>query len=41
MNNNNVTSFGSPLQCGPFLQDTQWTVTVPNGFPFHMPNGQS
>lgn len=40
LNPNNVTSFGSPLQCGPFLQDTQWTVTVPNGFPFHMPNGQ-
>jgi hypothetical protein len=36
----NVTSFGSPLQCGPFLEDTQWTVTVPNGFPFHLPNGQ-
>ncbi|MFZ0687593.1 MAG: carboxypeptidase regulatory-like domain-containing protein [Terriglobales bacterium] len=40
MNPNNVTSFGSPLQCGPFLQDTQWSVTVPSGFQFHMPNGQ-
>src|ERR1035438_3418515 len=40
MNQNNVTSFGTPLQCGPFLEDTQWNVTVPNGFPFHMPNGQ-
>lgn len=40
MNPNNVTSFGTPTQCGPFLQDTQWTVTVPTGFHFHMPNGQ-
>jgi hypothetical protein len=39
INQNNVTSFGSPLQCGPFEQDTQWSVTVPTGFPFHMPNG--
>jgi hypothetical protein len=39
MNPNNVTSFGTPTQCGPFLQDTQWTVTVPKGFNFHMPNG--
>jgi carboxypeptidase family protein len=35
-----TTSFTTPTQCGPFLQDTQWTVTVPNGFKFHMPNGQ-
>jgi hypothetical protein len=34
-----VTSFGNPLQCGPFLEDTQWSVTVPAGFQFHMPNG--
>jgi hypothetical protein len=40
MNPNNVTSFGVPTQCGPFLQDTQWNVTVPAGFQFHMPNGQ-
>jgi len=40
MNPNNVTSFGTPTQCGPFLQDTQWSVTVPAGFQFHMPNGQ-
>ncbi len=40
MNPNNVTSFGTPTQCGPFLQDTQWSVTVPSGFQFHMPNGQ-
>jgi hypothetical protein len=40
MNPGNVTSFGTPTQCGPFLQDTQWTVTVPSGFKFHMPSGQ-
>jgi hypothetical protein len=39
MNPSNVTSYGAPTDCGPFLEDTQWTVTVPNGFPFHMPNG--
>jgi len=36
----NVTSFGGPATCGPFLQDTQWSVKVPSGFPFHMPNGR-
>jgi len=35
----NVTSFGSQATCGPFLEDTQWSVTVPSGMPFHMPNG--
>jgi hypothetical protein len=40
LNPNNVTSFGTPTQCGPFLEDTQWTVTVPKGFQFHMPSGQ-
>jgi len=35
----NVNSFGSPATCGPFLEDTQWSVTVPTGYPFHMPNG--
>ena len=40
LNPNNVTSFGSPLQCGPFLEDTQWNVTVPSGFQFHTPQGQ-
>ena len=39
-NQNYVTSFGSPTQCGPTVEDTQWSVTVPPGFPFHMPNGQ-
>ncbi|GAC1430936.1 MAG: hypothetical protein NVS1B11_05430 [Terriglobales bacterium] len=36
----NVTSFNSPATCGPFLEDNQYSVTVPNGFPFHLPNGQ-
>ncbi len=40
LNPNNVTSFGTPTQCGPFLQDTQWSVTVPQGYQFHMPSGQ-
>jgi Carboxypeptidase regulatory-like domain len=39
LNQNNVTSYGTPTQCGPFLEDSQWTVTVPNGYNFHMPNG--
>jgi len=40
LNAANVTSYGTPTTCGPFLQDSQWTVTVPPGFKFHMPNGQ-
>jgi hypothetical protein len=35
----NVSSFGAPGTCAPFLEDNQFTVTVPNGFNFHMPNG--
>jgi hypothetical protein len=35
----NVNSFGSPANCGPTVEDTQWSVTVPTGCPFHMPNG--
>ena len=37
----NVTSFGSQASCGPFLEDNQYSVTVPNGFNFHLPNGQT
>jgi hypothetical protein len=33
-----VTSFGSQASCGQFLEDNQYTVTVPQGFRFHMPN---
>jgi len=39
MDPNNVSSFGSPGTCGPFQEDNQFTVNVPNGFQFHMPNG--
>jgi hypothetical protein len=35
----NVNSFGEPATCGPTSEDTQWSVTVPTGFPFHMANG--
>ncbi len=35
----NVNSFGAPYNCGPTVEDTQWSVTIPNGFPFHLPNG--
>jgi hypothetical protein len=34
-----VTSFGTPATCGPTLEDTQWSVTIPSGMNFHMPNG--
>jgi Carboxypeptidase regulatory-like domain len=35
-----VTSYGNPATCGQFLEDNQYSVTVPNGFNFHLPNGQ-
>ncbi|MGA8270932.1 MAG: carboxypeptidase regulatory-like domain-containing protein [Candidatus Sulfotelmatobacter sp.] len=35
----NVNSYGSPATCGPTVEDSQWSVTVPSGFQFHMPNG--
>jgi hypothetical protein len=41
LNPNNVTSFGTPTSCGPTVEDTQWSVTVPNGFLFHLPSGQT
>jgi len=34
-----VSSFGAPGTCAQFLEDNQFTVTVPNGFNFHMPSG--
>jgi Carboxypeptidase regulatory-like domain len=40
-NPGNVTSFGAPATCGPFLEDNQYSVTVPSGFTFHLPNGQA
>ncbi len=44
-NPNSVSSYGTPASCGPFLEDNQFTVTLPasngsllpNGF--HLPNG--
>jgi hypothetical protein len=41
INSANVTTAGSPSNCGPFLEDSQYAVTVPNGFAFHLPNGQT
>ena len=39
-NPGNVSSYQSPgATCGPTSEDAQWSVTVPTGFPFHMPNG--
>jgi len=37
---NAVTSYGGPSTCNQFAEDNQFSVTVPNGFNFHMPNGQ-
>ncbi len=39
LNSGNVSSYGLAATCGPFLEDSQWSVTIPTGFPFHMPNG--
>jgi Carboxypeptidase regulatory-like domain len=39
LNAANVTSYGTQTACGPTVEDSQWSVTVPNGFKFHMPNG--
>ena len=40
-NNNaaNVSSFGSPASCGPFLEDNQFTVTLPPASAGLLPNG--
>ena len=34
-----VTSYGSEASCGQFAEDNQFSVTVPNGFNFHLPSG--
>jgi len=34
-----VTSYGAQATCGPTIEDSQWSVTIPSGFQFHMPNG--
>ncbi|MBZ5681628.1 MAG: TonB-dependent receptor [Acidobacteriia bacterium] len=37
---NSVSSFNTPgATCNQFAEDNQFTVVVPNGFNFHMPNG--
>jgi outer membrane receptor protein involved in Fe transport len=36
-----INTIEGPLTCGPFLEDSPYTVTVPNGFNFHMPNGST
>ena len=39
-NANNVSSYGSPATCGPFLEDDQFTVTLPpSNSPTLLPNG--
>ena len=35
----NVSSYGSQATCAPTFEDSQWSVTIPSGFNFHMPNG--
>jgi hypothetical protein len=39
MTNTVVSSYGQQAACGPGVEDSQWSVTIPNGFQFHMPNG--
>ncbi|MGA3105544.1 MAG: carboxypeptidase regulatory-like domain-containing protein [Terriglobales bacterium] len=34
-----INTIEGPLTCAPFSEDAPFTVTVPNGFNFHMPNG--
>jgi Carboxypeptidase regulatory-like domain len=34
-----VSSYGVAASCGPTVEDSQWSVQIPNGFQFHMPNG--
>ena len=39
MPSGSVTSYGQSASCGPTVEDSQWSVTIPQGFQFHMPNG--
>ena len=41
LNSANVSSFGAQATCGPLLEDNQYSVTVPTGFTFHLPSGQT
>jgi outer membrane receptor protein involved in Fe transport len=36
-----VMSFDAEATCNQFAEDNQFQVTVPNGFNFHLPNGQT
>jgi len=40
-NPGNVSSYGLPATCGPTVEDSQWSVTVPQGYVFHLPNGST
>jgi hypothetical protein len=37
----NVNSYGAQANCGQTVEDSQWSVTIPPGFLFHMPNGST
>jgi hypothetical protein len=37
----NVTSYGAQATCGPTVEDSQWSITVPQGTVFHLPNGST
>lgn len=37
----NVTSYGVQATCSPTFEDSQWSVTVPQNFAFHLPNGST
>jgi hypothetical protein len=37
----NVTSYGQQATCGPTVEDAQWSITVPQGTVFHLPNGST
>jgi len=34
-----INTIEGPLTCAPFIEDGPFSVTIPNGFNFHMPNG--
>jgi hypothetical protein len=36
-----VSSYGLPATCGQTVEDSQWSINVPPGFLFHMPNGST
>jgi Carboxypeptidase regulatory-like domain len=34
-----INSIEGPLTCAQFTEDSVYSLTIPSGFPFHMPNG--